>query len=36
MKKKKQDKNKSLTGNPDWVISEEYPRKTLREKCEND
>ena len=22
--------------NPDWVISEEYPRNTLRKKCEND
>lgn len=22
--------------NPDWVISEEYPRNTMRKKCEND
>ena len=22
--------------NPDWVVSDEYPRNTLREKCEND
>ena len=25
-----------VSPNPDWVISEEYPRNTLREKCEND
>ena len=21
--------------NPDWVVSDEYPRNTLREKCES-
>ena len=25
-----------VSPNPDWVISEEYPKNTLREKCEND
>jgi hypothetical protein len=24
-----------IAPNPDWVISEEYPKYTLREKCEN-
>jgi hypothetical protein len=23
-----------VSPNPDWVIGEDYPRKTLREKCD--